>query len=136
MIVSSVPYDKTYHAKYKLRRYHARRAEIIEQLGGQCQRCGGTENLELDHIDPLTKKHDIAKILASCSKAAYLAEVALCQLLCSSCHTEKSSAESSVPHGGGVSGKRNCKCEACRVRKNQYMRDYKKARRKKLAPFA
>jgi 5-methylcytosine-specific restriction endonuclease McrA len=34
----------------------ARRAELIEMLGGRCVRCGAVEDLEFDHIDPTTKR--------------------------------------------------------------------------------
>ena len=33
-----------------------RRKILIERLGGKCVKCGTTENLQFDHIDPNTKK--------------------------------------------------------------------------------
>lgn len=33
-----------------------RRVQLIELLGGKCVRCGSTNDLEFDHIDPETKR--------------------------------------------------------------------------------
>jgi 5-methylcytosine-specific restriction endonuclease McrA len=44
----------------------ARRARLIEMLGGECVRCGDTVDLEFDHIDPCTK---IFAVCAGLSKA-------------------------------------------------------------------
>jgi hypothetical protein len=58
-----------------------RRARLIEMLGGKCVRCGSTEGLQFDHIDPSTKRFAVG---SSMSKAwDELVEEALkCQLLC------------------------------------------------------
>jgi len=37
-----------------------------------------------------------------------------------------------VEHGGGLTGKGGCKCDLCRARKNEYMRNWKKQRRQGL----
>lgn len=103
-----------------LRRYHERRAEAIASLGGQCAVCGAAEDLEIDHIDPALKSFDISK-LWSVSKVRFRAELVKCQVLCKPHHIEKTRREQSVDHGGGASGKRNCKCRPCRDRKSEYM---------------
>lgn len=113
----------SYMQVYLLRRYHERRAEAIRSLGGKCVVCGSAENLELDHIDPALKSFDISK-LWSVSKARFQAELKKCQVLCKSHHAEKTRRELSVDHGGGASGKRNCKCRPCRDRKAEYMAVY------------
>lgn len=100
-------------ADYMLRRYHARRAEAIEILGGTCVECGTAEDLELDHIEPATKTLDLARMW-SVARDRYLAELSKCQLLCSPHHREKSRRERGVDHGQGLTGKRNCRCELCR----------------------
>lgn len=41
-----------------------------------------------------------------------------------------SNVERSVPHGGGVSGKRYCPCHPCRLKRNEYINDYKKKKRR------
>ena len=43
-------------------RYHRRRKEAIEKLGGKCAKCGSAENLQFDHIDRKTKTAAIGKI--------------------------------------------------------------------------
>ena len=118
---------------YMLARYHERRAESYALLGGKCVECGSTENLEIDHIDRAKKKIKLSS-LWSCSREKYFAELTLCQLLCKEHHKIKSIREISVPHGGGLSGKRNCKCEPCRVKRREYMRNRKRSLSKKNNP--
>lgn len=113
-----------YMAGYMRRRYHQRRAQAIALLGGRCAVCSSTADLEIDHIDRATKTLDLGH-LWSVSHNRYLAELTKCQLLCREHHKAKSIRERSVEHGGGVSGKRNCKCGPCRARKREYMQNYR-----------
>ena len=108
--------------------YAAKRARWIKYLGGVCVKCGATENLEFDHIDPATKSFDIGKNWSR-SEKVIIAELAKCQLLCNSCHNKKSGDALAVPHGGGKCGKRGCKCTPCRLRKNEYLKLLKRERR-------
>jgi 5-methylcytosine-specific restriction endonuclease McrA len=110
-----------YMRVYMLNRYHERRAEALEKLGGACAICGSKVSLEIDHIDPKTKSFDVGK-LWSVSKARYLSELEKCQLLCKVHHLRKSGDELAVPHGGGLTGKRNCRCTLCAPLKNAYNR--------------
>ena len=32
---------------------------IVQRLGGKCARCGSIENLQVDHVDPRTKKFEV-----------------------------------------------------------------------------
>jgi 5-methylcytosine-specific restriction endonuclease McrA len=75
---------------YVLDRYHRRRAQAIEALGGVCARCGFDDTLEFDHIDPSTKEFRLARGLAGYSETRIQAELAKCQLLCKECHYQKS----------------------------------------------
>lgn len=34
------------------KKYKRKRQELIDQFGGKCQKCGGTENLEFAHKEP------------------------------------------------------------------------------------
>lgn len=111
---------------YMLARYHTRRAEAVALLGGKCVECHATEGLEIDHIDRNVKTFSVGK-LWSCPRDRYLSELKLCQLLCHEHHKIKSSREQSVPHGGGVSGKKNCRCEPCRLKRSEYMRNRKRS---------
>jgi hypothetical protein len=51
---------------------------LINMLGGTCVRCGTTEDLEFDHIDPATKRFAICADLTR-AWSELLAEVAKCQ---------------------------------------------------------
>lgn len=104
-------YMKEYSAK--------RRLKAIEVLGGCCAVCGSSEDLEIDHIDPATKSFTIAKGWHH-AWSKILVELAKCQLLCNPCHIEKSRTDNGVEHGGGLTGKRNCRCDLCKPLKNRY----------------
>lgn len=84
--------NKEQHAKSSLNHYHKRRHQLIEQLGGKCVRCGSTENLEFDHIDSNSKEISIATHL-SYSMDTIQNELQKCQLLCKSCHIQKTKEE-------------------------------------------
>ena len=68
-----------------------RKAERVAILGGRCTRCGATENLQFDHVDPKTK---IPGAIDSHDPAVWKEEIKKCQLLCFPCHLEKSRLES------------------------------------------
>lgn len=109
-------------------RYVIMRARAIAHLGGACIKCGAIEDLEIDHIDRTTKSFDpLSKICLSWEKLEV--ELGKCQLLCKVHHKEKSVQELSVEHGGGLTGKKNCRCDLCRPLKNAYLREWKRNRR-------
>lgn len=110
---------------YMKTRWAVRRENAIEFLGGKCVKCGGTEALEFDHIDPSTKVMTIARA-SSRNEEFFMNEVRKCQLLCTQCHLAKTVYESSVEHGGGKSGKKNCPCSPCKAKKAEYMAEYMK----------
>lgn len=112
-------------AEYMLKRYHRRRAEWLSTLGSCCIDCGSLNNLEFDHDDRTTKSFDVAKALSGWSDKKLVAEMAKCVLRCNSCHAEKSANEESVGHGGGLTGKKNCRCDKCRPLKNTWQRKWK-----------
>lgn len=82
--------------EYQARRRAQLRTALLTLLGGACARCGGTEKLQFDHIDPKTKLFTIASGLDK-PLPALLAEVAKCQLLCELHHREKSAREATGP---------------------------------------
>lgn len=114
-----------YARDYQKARYYRRRSEAILSLGGKCVTCGQTEDLEFDHINPLDKTYNVARILTGGSEQKVQAELQKCQLLCKKCHDEKTYAvggdHKTVGHGQGVSGKRNCTCTPCKNKKAEYM---------------
>lgn len=76
----------------KNREWH--RQYFYEYLGGKCESCGTTENLEFDHIDPNSKKFSVTERLPETPPGypyteLVWEEVDKCQLLCTSCHKKK-----------------------------------------------
>ena len=116
-----------YMAKYMKDWYDRRHAYAIEKLGGKCVKCGSTDRLEIDHIDRTTVDRRMRRgrgNMWTASEERFQAELAKCQLLCHEHHLEKTKSEFSVPHGGGVSGKKNCPCVPCKQKKAEYMASY------------
>jgi hypothetical protein len=72
-----------------------------------CVRCGSTEDLELDHIDPSTKhsesKNTSGLIWSWCTERRE-AELAKCQILCKSCHLTKTRENEEWGHKGETNG--------------------------------
>lgn len=73
---------------YMNKRFAQRNQEALEILGGKCAKCGSTEKLEFDHIDPKTKLFGIK--YATRNWEIVLEELKKCQLLCRMHHEEKS----------------------------------------------
>jgi hypothetical protein len=71
--------------------YQILRENAIDELGGKCIKCGSTDNLEFNHIDPLNKQIEASGI-SNLRKGEYKK----CELLCKSCHRRWSNLESSL----------------------------------------
>ena len=114
-----------YMRNYLKKRYEDRSSHFKAILGGACSWCSSVENLQFDHIDRSTKLFEVRYLLYKrrIDDPDLLAEIEKCQLLCFDCHTRKTASEVGVEHGGGVSGKRNCKCSPCKQKKAEYVRD-------------
>lgn len=83
--------------------------------GKFCVVCKSTDNLELDHIDPSTKKYNPASIWGmSDDNPNKIAELAKCQVLCQTHHREKTSAwwKANRKHGR-TWYKYGCRCDIC-----------------------
>jgi 5-methylcytosine-specific restriction endonuclease McrA len=119
-----------YQKKYQLERYHKRRNDAITMLGGKCFKCESTQNLQFDHIKAIEKSFGVSK-LWSISEKSFLQEIQKCQLLCETCHIEKSKYEGD--YGGGHNKNKNfdshgtgsryaagCRCDDCCLWKKQY----------------
>lgn len=111
-----------YMREYMKRRYHLRMAKIIAYLGGKCARCPSKTALQVDHVDPTTKKFTVAQKGWNKPWEALLEELTKCQLLCDKCHTEKTVVEDlgrKLARGthGTLSAYRYCKCQVCRATK-------------------
>lgn len=111
-------YMKAYQNKW----LNNRRLEWIK-ANGPCKKCGTWENLEIDHIDPSQKKLNAAQ-LWSRKKEFREAELAKCQVLCKSCHFEKTTEENKKFGHGTPTKYENCFCVIC----NQMKRFHQKTK--------
>jgi hypothetical protein len=121
------------NAQRKQRRL-ARKKMAIQLLGGKCVNCGSTERLEFDHID-----NDRIGLRGLISQRLHnkveflLDELEKCQLLCKSCHVQKSIIDHDKlqsTHGMlSMYINNKCRCDDCRSANNIYMRRYKQKRR-------
>lgn len=116
-----------YMAEYMLRRYHAKRAEIVAALGGKCAKCGSIDQLEIDHADAKGKAYNIAKIW-NYSDGRLQEELKKCQLLCEECHSIKSIFERGMKPAKGTHGTlssaRYCDCDLCKQARKDYAKQY------------
>lgn len=88
-----------------------RRQEWIEK-NGPCKSCGSWENLEIDHINPLEKEIK-ASSLWSLKKASRDKELTKCQVLCKSCHFQKTNNEAKTFGHGTPIKYAACNCVIC-----------------------
>lgn len=82
---------RQYQKEYQRRWIEDRKQKGLEILGGKCVKCGSTERLEFDHVDPKIKNEKIRHggSLFSLKWEDVLEELKRCQLLCRPCHIEK-----------------------------------------------
>lgn len=123
--------DPQQRREYNQRYYLAREAELFAFLGGVCARCGGTDRLEVDHIDRTQKSFDLKAKWTKNPSPKLLAEAAKCQLLCHDDHLRKSiecgdiGPRTEAAHGGEwryrVYG---CRCEECVAGYRRLRRSY------------
>lgn len=118
-----------YMRQYMANRYHKRRNQAIEKLGGKCVDCGTTENLEFDHVNESDKSFNVGTAFGGMAESKLWDELKKCVLRCRTHHLEKTINSKSVGHGEGVVGKRNCRCSLCAPLKNAYARDLKRRRK-------
>jgi len=125
-----------YMRGYLTKRYRDLMDECKESLGGACAECGTTDDLEFDHVDKTTKEFTITDGMAV-SRPRLFEELRKCQLLCTSCHKKKTSAErfAELKHGRAGMYKRGCRCDECRTAQNAYVQEWRKKNgRKKIIP--
>lgn len=116
---------RQYMRQYMLDRYHRRKRELTQFLGGKCYSCDATEELQFDHVRRELKRFTISQLLNSIPMWRAYQEIMACQLLCGTCHRAKSGTEGSVGHGGGLTGTRNCYCDLCGPLKRKYNQNLK-----------
>lgn len=113
--------------EYERNRYRERRGDFFRDK--LCVRCGSTENLHLDHIDPNDKA---THRIWHWSQERRDVELAKCQVLCQQCHMRKS-VEVDWPMlrgydrtSHGLAGyRRGCKCAVCRAGERDRMRRHR-----------
>lgn len=119
-----------YMKAYMLERYHRRRSQAIEILGGRCVDCGNTEQIEFDHVNPEDKSFNVAKAFTSMAEKKLWLEITKCALRCKPCHKFKTDMiDNAVGHGEGKTGKRNCRCDLCKPLKNMYAKEFRRNRK-------
>lgn len=64
------------------------RKECLDLLGGKCENCGTTEQLEFHHINKNDRKFSVSS-MAKYSKEKIFSEVKKCKLLCHKCHWDE-----------------------------------------------
>lgn len=99
-------------------RYHRRRAELMERLGGRCSECGSPDNLQFDHKDYTKKSFGISPLLAGASQEKLEKEIPKLQLLCYDCHLAKTREEGSL----GRNARRGEGCNLSKLTKNEVIR--------------
>jgi len=118
-----------YMREYMRNRYHQKRKQIIDELGGKCVNCGDTNDLHIDHIDA-DKKTMRAADVHSVNDKHLNEEKKNFQLLCKKCHKEKTKKawDYGVPktkHGTYWAYKKyKCRCPACVVAYRKYIREH------------
>lgn len=70
--------------------YLKRMDKLRNAFGNKCIKCGATDNLHFDHIDPATKVAAIGELATSNGFKRCYEEALKCQLLCKPCHIQKS----------------------------------------------
>lgn len=104
--------DKEKQREYQRRWVQKRRQDWLDE-NGPCVRCGSTEDLEVDHIDPDQK---ISHRIWSWSNSRRNEELEKCQVLCSDCHKKKTRAWhlSNGKHGTRTMyDNHGCRCDDC-----------------------
>lgn len=101
--------------EYQAQWARRRRDDWIASRGGVCEKCGSSDRLEVDHIDPKTKLMNPREVWNRRDEVR-LAELAKCQVLCHECHKAKSLAERPrADHGNTYYVRYRCRCDICRA---------------------
>jgi hypothetical protein len=110
-----------------LKRYHVQRKKALDYLGNKCVKCGATQSLDIDHIDPKDKKFPVMSGWST-TPANFESELAKCQLLCRDCHIVKTRQDlgqnNALEVHGTLSSYRYCKCEKCKEAKSLHNKKY------------
>lgn len=111
-------------SKARAQRRKSRKLRFIELLGGKCENCNSTEELQFDHLNPNEKQFIIGKFIDK-SDINLLDEVNKCQLLCKKCHHQKTLEKQEYgklsDHGTIWRYKKyKCRCDLCTKAMSDY----------------
>ncbi len=124
-----MPYTGEKKNEYQREYLAARRRKARELFGNVCNKCGSSQDLEFDHIEPSLKSYHISSLWSRKLEIIW-AELVKCQLLCNSCHKAKTKAQTEKPHGHVASYKRGCRCRPCTDANTEKFRAYRNSKRK------
>jgi 5-methylcytosine-specific restriction endonuclease McrA len=130
MVVKDRAAYNSYMRQYMRERCRKRRRRAEKMLGGKCVVCGTKSNLDIDHIDPSTKLLGPERLWTS-AEEKFLAEIKKCQLLCRTCHNDKTQRENGLIKNKGIHGhpmnyaRYGCKCSLCKAAWNAYNKKYR-----------
>jgi hypothetical protein len=121
-------YDHSMGYKDKERQREFQRTWIAERKaeffkGKRCVRCDSADRLELDHVDPTIK---VSHSVWSWSESRRTVELLKCQVLCHTCHWEKTKDDFGwrLEHGTVVGYKNYaCRCARCTKANTDYIRE-------------
>lgn len=121
---SRMPYANADQRREYQRRWMRERREQWLAENGPCKRCGSSDQLEVDHIDPEQK---VSHRIWSWSHERRSAELAKCQVLCIDCHSTKTLAEvqRDLMHGTHQGYGRGCRCDDCRLAHRDHNRRWR-----------
>lgn len=99
-------------------------------LGKVCNKCGSTENLEIDHINPFTKNLRAGDgSIWDLPDEEFYVELKKCQVLCRKCHVDKSLADYNMErigdkHNYSRYANHKCRCNICVKDHSRYNAEY------------
>jgi len=133
-------------------------AKFIEYLQSHpCVDCGETDIrvLQFDHLPQFEKKFEIGRAITGSTRKweVILEEINKCEVVCANDHLRRTGSRAGwrkhlinageyeapevedsprkfrVPHGGGVRGRRGCKCTPCKVKNAMYSRSFQEKKK-------
>lgn len=113
------------NTQYQKELYLKRLSFALDYLGGKCVKCDSKDSLEFDHIDPSKKNCEVTVILKG-NLERLIRELDLCQLLCTSCHKNKTKKSREPWQHGTIHGYQNkkCRCPDCKQIQREYKAKY------------
>lgn len=102
-----------------------------------CVRCGSSDDLQLDHIDPSTK---VDHKVWNWSQTRREIELAKCQVLCADCHKVKTHMEDEnrpkMAHGTDTMySKGRCRCDECKLARKKAKAATRRKRKEAGLPY-